>query len=186
MIKISWLEKKNEDWKIATLTNEAGAQFQNVSINRVSKKGETFPNFDTLTNSSEVDGVLWQSPKGGWYLFPPKPETPQGGAPRGNGGAYKSKQIMEAMDTKARNIAEAQDRTAWMWAKNNASQLLSGDSRFHGMNSDEIAERVITLATKIYNGEPAEPFTTPKQKETTPDLSPAYTEEEISGDNIPF
>jgi len=63
--------------------------------------------------------------------------------------------IAEAQSEKAKNIALAQDRSAWMWAKTNASTLLGTGA---GTNNDEIAERVLDLATKIYNGEPVEPF----------------------------
>jgi hypothetical protein len=69
----------------------------------------------------------------------------------------KANLISEAQQRKEQSIAAAQDRTAWMWAKNNASELLAGTFTSEVSNS-YITECVIELATKIYNGEPTEPF----------------------------
>lgn len=101
-IKIEWLETKNPEWKVATITHPDGAKID-VSINKVSKKGEHFPNFDTLKADDEVEGELWQSEKGTWYLFPPKPVSNK---PAFVGGG------MKMMEQKARNIEQAQERKA--------------------------------------------------------------------------
>ena len=97
-VKIEWIEKKNEDWKVAAL-NENGTMHQEVSINRKSKSGEEFPNFDNLQAGQEVEGELWKSGAGKEYLFPPKKEAPRR-SPAG---------ITKAMETKAQNIEKAQD-----------------------------------------------------------------------------
>lgn len=94
-VKIDWIETKAEDWKVAMLTDDKGTSLKEVSINRKSKKGELFPNFDTLASGQEVEGQLWQSTAGKWYLFPPQPETTSGGASRSSGGAFNAKQIEE-------------------------------------------------------------------------------------------
>lgn len=93
-MKISWLEKKNEDWIVASLERESGDTLNEVSINRKSKKGELFPNFDGLMAGSDVEGELWQSSGGKWYLFPPR--SPQ----KAQGGAYKQKLMEEAVARK--------------------------------------------------------------------------------------
>lgn len=184
MIKIISVVTKSPDWKKATLQNEAGATFPDVSINAVSKKGEPFPNFANLAEGQEVDGILWESPKGPWYLFPPKPVN---SSPRGSGGstgAYKTKQITEAMDTKARNIAEAQDRSAWMWSKTNAATLLAGHDSIRGVTPNGIVDIMIGMATKIYNAEPIEPFSTPPKR--TPDERVPESDRNIRNEDITF
>lgn len=74
---VDWFEKKNEDWVVLTLSGEEGKHSE-VSVNRVNKKGETFPNFDSIANGGEIEGELWQSGAGKWYLFAPK--QPKSGA----------------------------------------------------------------------------------------------------------
>lgn len=101
--KIDWVEVKNPDWKIASLKDENGIGFTEVSINRTNKKGEVFPNFDDIQAGRETQGEIWRSDAGKVYLFAPKPQTTQGGANRGSGA------INKAMDKKAENIAIAQD-----------------------------------------------------------------------------
>lgn len=85
------------------------------------------------------------------------------GAEKRAGGAYKAVQkadIAEAQAVKAKNIAQAQDRSAWMWAKTNATTIVSSPNLRDGETStaEEMVEKVIELATKIYNAEPLEPF----------------------------
>lgn len=97
--KIDWLEVKSPDWKIITITGE-GKQYNDVSVNKTSKKGEVFPNFDDMKAGDDIEGELWVSQAGKNYLFPPrvdnKPQTRSAGA------------ITKAMDKKAENIAVAQ------------------------------------------------------------------------------
>lgn len=72
MFKIFKLEKKNTDWIVASLVDAAGDVHENVSINKVSKKGDIFPNFDTLAKDQKVEGRLWKSDSDKLYLFAPK------------------------------------------------------------------------------------------------------------------
>jgi len=96
----------------------------------------------------------------------------------------KSDMIGQAQERKEQSIARAQDRSAWMWAKTNASTLLSlMPEALKGKNSDAIADMVVTLATKIYNGEPLVPFSAPV-KLTEPQYE--YPEEDINPADIPF
>lgn len=98
---LDWVEKKNNDWVMASL--QSGEK--EVSINRTSKKGEVFPNFDNLAPGLEIEGELWQSQAGKWYLFPPK-LNPMGPRPQ---WAKKESTINKAMETKAQNIQTAQE-----------------------------------------------------------------------------
>jgi hypothetical protein len=100
--KIIWLEVKSPEWKIATLADDQ-QQYPNVSINKVNKKGEVFPNFDAITNGGTVKGVMWPSPAGKLYLFAPKVGV------AGQSGAFKGQQIAKAQEKKAEYIATAQD-----------------------------------------------------------------------------
>lgn len=108
IVKIDWIETKGPDWKVATLTNEMNKTEKEVSINRTSKKGEVFPNFDALQVGQTIEGELWQSGAGKWYLFPPQPKS-QYRAPTSNGGASRGSQMAKVMETKNQNIKEAQE-----------------------------------------------------------------------------
>lgn len=73
MYLIYSIETKKEDWKVASIINSAGDKIDNVSINRVSRKGDIFPNFDTLAAKQKIDARLWENPDNGkMYLFAPK------------------------------------------------------------------------------------------------------------------
>ncbi len=72
MFKIKSVAKKNEDWLVLSLVNSAGDLIENVSVNRVSKKGDLFPNFDDIKADTKIDGRLWESDSGKQYLFAPK------------------------------------------------------------------------------------------------------------------
>ena len=107
--RVEWAENKNKDWKIVTLsTGDNSPQITEVSVNRVNKKGETFPNFDGIIPGADIEGELWKSPAGKNYLFAPRPQA----APRtGNAG------IKAAVEAKAKSIERSQDR------KDNSIQL---------------------------------------------------------------
>lgn len=153
--KIEWCEKKNPDWIMATVTDLRGEQTENVSVNRTNKKGEVFPDFDKIMTGHTIEAELWISGTNKAYLFAPKAKT---GGNRPNMDRIMDKKagnIAEAQTRKEQSISEAQDRSAWMWAKNNASILLGTSLSLE--SNDTISKAVIELATKIYNGEPTEP-----------------------------
>lgn len=104
--QINWLVRKSPEWIVAELKDESGTEFKEVSINKVSKKGEPFPNFDGLQPGREIEGELWTSEKGKHYLFPPRADKPRGGA----GGAFKTAQIEKVMDRKEESIGKFQDK----------------------------------------------------------------------------
>lgn len=101
--KIDWLVKKTPEWTIATLIQEDGSKLNEVSINKVNKKGEVFPNFDNLMPGQEVEGEFWTSDKDKNYLFAPKVGK------TGNSGAFKQKMISDTMDRKETSISKFQD-----------------------------------------------------------------------------
>jgi len=100
-VKIEWAESKNEGWKVCTV-NDNGQTITDVSVNRVNKKGETFPNFDDIKPGFEVECELWKSPAGKTYMFAPRPQS----APKTGGGAG----IKVAMAEKAKAIEHSIDR----------------------------------------------------------------------------
>lgn len=105
---------------------------------------------ENTMQGTTVEGKLWTSPKNGKvYLFEEKMKS----APTGMKPDFMKKNnehIIEAQQRKEKSIAAAQDRTAWLWAKNNAVELLKG--------GDWSIEKVNELATEIYNLEPTKPF----------------------------
>lgn len=105
---IEWSENKAVDWTIATLKDEHGIEYPNVSINRTSKKGEVMPKFDEIKTGGEIEGELWTSQSNKHYLFPPRLETAK--PPQRSAGAVakmmekKSESIKVAQDNKERGI----------------------------------------------------------------------------------
>lgn len=101
--KIDWIEEKSPEWKVASVTNEQGS-FKEVSINKTSKKGEAFPNFDGLMSGQEVDAEFWSSPAGKHYLFPPRVD-------KVNGVPYNAKPgAVKAAEVTAKSVEKSQDR----------------------------------------------------------------------------
>lgn len=105
--KIIWLDVKSPDWKVATLEDEQ-TQYSEVSINKVNKKGEVFPNFDAIQKGGTIRGNLWTSSGGKKYLFAPKPQKSQNFR-NDMKSVMKEKQenVKEAQETKKENIKEA-------------------------------------------------------------------------------
>lgn len=67
--KIFKLERKNDNWVVASLVDATGEIQENVSINKVSKKGDVFPGFDELVKDQKIEGRLWKSDSDKVYLF---------------------------------------------------------------------------------------------------------------------
>lgn len=109
---IRWVEVKNDDWKVVSLVDAATSgdqspvDYKDISVNRKSKSGELFPNFDDIQAGRDIEGDIWKSPTGKWYLFAPKPKKVGGGG----GGAFKQAQIKEVMDKKNEFIGKTLDR----------------------------------------------------------------------------
>ncbi len=160
--KVEKLDKNNKPYLSATLTDDKGEVFRGVNA------------FHGEFVANDWYGELEQNGKF-WNLITPKKSI-------GNNFAamQKSKEIKETafeiQQNISKNVAAAQDRTAWMWAKTNASTLLANTPDFiHSMSEaplgkkpEHIAAAVIRLATLIYNGEPTEPFSSPRTHHTSP------------------
>ena len=150
---IKWSETKKEGetngraWKITnmTLTDQDGKDIENVST------------FEPVMTGGTIEGEIVAK---GQYLNFEHKKVDNGKKPNMDRlMEKKSTQIAEAQSNKAQQIAQAQDRSAWMWAKTNASTLIANSDAIKGYGSlKEIADAVIELATKIYNGELTEPF----------------------------
>lgn len=149
--KIEWFENvttaTGKNYAKVTLKDEQGND-ENVSI------WSDFPGFNELRLGGEVEGYIKVN---GQYknLAPSSPSPRKPNMDRVM--EKKANLIGEAQDRKERSIHAAQDRSAWMWAKTNASTLIANHIDFKFIPADQIAEQVIQLATKIYNGEPTEP-----------------------------
>jgi hypothetical protein len=157
--KLDWMEHKTSSsgtaYIKATVTDEAGITTENVAV------FSSFPGFNELAPGHSVEGILKEKDYQGKKSYSLDKEIvvrPPGARPNMDRIMdKKANLISEAQQRKEQSIAAAQDRTAWMWAKNNASELLAGTFTSEVSNS-YITECVIELATKIYNGEPTEPF----------------------------
>lgn len=132
---IDWSEKKNQDWVLATLTDASGNKLQDVSINRTSKKGEVMPSFDDIKSGGTIEGELWTSNSGKHYLFPPKPEGVK--PPMRSAG-----QITKAMETKAQNIATAQENKE-LGIKIASTMSLAVNIVIASLKSDDIIDNSI-------------------------------------------
>ena len=141
--------KIDKDWQgkpfvEATLESPTGEQL------KVSAWAGEFNGVD------EVELELEKNDKGYWRIRKPKMEKPN--FLKANAEVV-SKSVEKAQEVKAKNIAQAQDRSAWMWAKTNATTIITSSNLKDGETSsaEEMVDKMLALATKIYNGEP-EPF----------------------------
>lgn len=102
LLKITKCTDKSNDWKIVDVETPTGEKTVDVSVNRVNKKGEPFPDFDDIKVDHRLNATLWVSPSGKAYLFEEK-DKPQGGAKFNATGASK------LMDKKIEAIEKSQD-----------------------------------------------------------------------------
>lgn len=149
--KINWVEKKvgksGKEYLVMHLVDEAGKETQNVS---------TF----TLTYMAgqEIEGEIVQN--GNFLNWKAKLEAPE--FIKKGASTFmmekKATQIAEAQTKKAQSIAEAQDRSALMWAKYGACEIVAHHPAFKELDGNEVVDMIEKLFTRIYNGEPLEPF----------------------------
>lgn len=151
MLKIKTVENK---------TTKTGKPYKAITLEdgKSVNMWSNHPNFTDAVDGYELDDELVKDGQY-WNLASGKKKLE---AP----GFIKAKRagIAEAQANKAQQISQAQDRSAWMWAKNNAALLIANNEHYNkrrteeGMDLDVISNLVIELATKIYNGELKEPF----------------------------
>lgn len=103
--KLREVENKGTDWKVVSIIGVDGESAESVSVNRVNKKGEVFPNFDGIVVGGEVEGNLWASDAGKKYLFAPKAFTKGSGGGIAKAQAVKAEYIKEAQARKDNSIA---------------------------------------------------------------------------------
>lgn len=111
--RVEWLKEEKPDWYKLSLTDlGTNEKHTSVSVNEVDKKTgkQAWKDWKNMKVGDVLSGKLWQSAKGGWYLFPSQEDENADGvvvrAPfRGGGKAG----IGQAMEKKAENIREAQD-----------------------------------------------------------------------------
>lgn len=138
--KVEWMEKKGDGWIVATLSDGTN-KTTDVSINERNKKGEIFPNFNAITLGGTVEGDLWQSSAGKWYLFAPK-------APKqGQGGVFKAKVIEEAQVRKESSINRTMDRKEesikLSSAQRDAVLIVTTFYKDSGIDAQEIKEQIV-------------------------------------------
>lgn len=149
--------------KVEQTTTSTGKAMYKSTLKDSSGKEETINLFDEVKVGQELDGEIYTNDKG-YRNFKSTARVA-----KANFMDNKKTETFEKLqDRKAGQIEKAQDRSAWMWAKNNASTLLAAHPGFQTMKPQDVATQVIELATKIYNGEPTEPFSSPKTHYTSP------------------
>lgn len=152
--KVLWVENKttktDKPYKKLSIEDEEGKK---TDVNIFAD----FPDFANIIPGSSIRGKLEQNGQY-WNIVSETQSKGRFGNKPNFDRIIEKKQagIAESQDKKAQNIALAQDRSAWMWAKTNATTLLQG--QVDGLDVDEMTNKVLDLATKIYNGEPTEPF----------------------------
>lgn len=123
LYSISNVVVKSSDWKVVSIQGMDGSQADNVSVNKVNKKGEIFPDFDSIADGSKIEANFWMSDSGKGYLFAPRPI----GTPKT--GGVKSATISQAMDRKEKSIGTFQDKKensiAYNVALNTAHSLIT-------------------------------------------------------------
>lgn len=150
--EVLWVESKNDGWRIASLKEiiEGGKTFDDVSINKVDKKGREFPRFDEITPGSMVAGNMWQSPTNKkWTLYAPDEPRPAATAPAAAAGTYTpparagggNRGVAAAQERKSAGIEKAQDRkeTGIMIsaAFRDATIILTALPEFRDMSAEE-------------------------------------------------
>lgn len=97
----------------------------------------------------ELDGVVAPNKKG-------YPQLTLAGVAKGF--STKKADIAEAQTRKENSIAKAQDRSALMWAKVGATELIAHHPAFKNVSKEGIEFEIEKLTTEIYNIEPTQPF----------------------------
>lgn len=148
--RIEWCEKKktstNKEYFKATITDEQGKE-EEVSI------WSDFPQFIQIQPGLEVEGYI--KVNGNYKNLSAISTSPR----KPNMERVMEKKatfIAESQNRKEQSIAAAQDRSAWMWAKNNAVELVN--SKMYPVGDNGVLATINELATEIYLMEPVKPF----------------------------
>lgn len=108
---VDWAESKKPDWKVVTIREitEGGNSYEDVSINKVDRKGVTFPNFDGIMPGAQIHGNLWRSPTGKYTLFAPEPKVAGTAPARPTGNTGGARGVAAAQERTKTNVAQAQE-----------------------------------------------------------------------------
>lgn len=138
--------KQGKPYKETTIKAEGG---ESTKVNIFSE----WPDFANVAPGAEIEGTLEKN--GNYWNL--KSDLIKERKPNMDRIMDKKvASIAEAQATKAKSIADAQDRSSWMWAKNNACMLIAHNPDLNKGNIDK--NLIISLATSIYNAEPLLPF----------------------------
>jgi hypothetical protein len=102
--QVTKCEDKSNDWKVVTVMGIDNIEVSNASVNRTNKKGETFPNFDTVKVGATIEANAWTSDAGKNYLFPPKAKTSYAKKPFTSNQKAVSESVKVAQQAKEESI----------------------------------------------------------------------------------
>lgn len=144
LYNITAVEKKSADWYIVSGRGADGTMLQDASVNRVNKKGETFPDFDTIAVGNAVEGEPWTSDSGKQYLFAPRAKKATTGGRRGGADPVA---IARAQEHKGEMIKVAQDNKDYAirlsGSMNHAVSIVTTLYKDTVLTPDEVKNKVI-------------------------------------------
>lgn len=136
LYKITGVIAKTNDWKLVTGTGVDGSTINDASANRVDKSNKTWELFDQIIEGGQIEADVWKNPAGKQYIFAPKPATP-----KGQGNAYKTKQIEEVQNRTKEHVKEAQENRTYgimvAAAMRDAVQLAIAENKDTGLISED-------------------------------------------------
>ncbi len=131
--------------------------FIQATIWKTDKDNKIFPNFDSLSTGSVIEGNLWNKPgTTTWVIYPPKPVTGNfvRGATKTSGAvvaaemtaksvekAQSNKEELEIM--KQQSIRASQNRTETMWARYGAVELVTHHPAFKALDKNNVETAVV-------------------------------------------
>ncbi len=144
--------KSGTQYKRVTTEDSIGTVAQDVSV------FDSFPDYANVIEGNTVEGMVERGEYNGKPSYKlvgeRKPST--GGGYR-KAGEDRSKAIAEAQAHKAESIEKAQDRSAGMWAKYGACELVANHPAFKELTPNEVEQKLHELATFIVNDQ-LDPF----------------------------
>ncbi len=143
------------EWSEVTKTGETdGRPWKMTKMNLKDENGDLHDGvttFDSVMTGGELEGEIII--KGIYKNFKNHIKRPTASMYNKGKGEEITANQLKVQDKISENVEKAQDRTAWMWAKNNASTLLANKPEIAGASAENIANAVIKLASLIYKGE---------------------------------
>ncbi len=124
-----------------------------ATIWKTDKDGKVFPNFDSLSNGSIIEGNLWNKPgTTNWSIYPPKPVAGNSARSGGFGGGMgkvlmetKKENIAEFQAKKSQSIEQAQTRNEIMYARQSACELVSNHPAYKALDKNNVEHSIVHL-----------------------------------------